>query len=66
MDMLKTLLWCGSLILIAIGLGHAIHVAMADTIEPYMWLVSLLLIAQGMMTIVFLRRVRRRHNYCND
>ncbi len=65
MDVLKALLMFGSLMLIALGLGFAVRVAMADDIEPYLWLVSVLLIAQGVLTIVFLRRVRRRHNYRN-
>ena len=47
----------GASLLIVLGILHAIHVGRSDDVEPYLWAASLFLIAQGILTLIFLRRL---------
>ena len=53
--MLRKSVMIGSTLLIAMGIAHAIHVGRAD-VEPYLWGASRILAAQGLLTLVHLRR----------
>ena len=46
----------GAVLLIVLGILHAIHVGRSADVEPYLWAVSLFLIVQGVLTLVLLRR----------
>ena len=46
----------GAALLIILGILHAIHVGRSDDVEPYLWVASLFLIAQGILTLNLLRR----------
>ena len=46
----------GAALLIVLGILHAIYVGRSDDVEPYLWAVSLFLIAQGFWTLIFLCR----------
>lgn len=45
----------GAWLLIPLGVLHAVHVSRSDDVEPYLWVGSLFLIIQGVMTLVFLK-----------
>ncbi len=49
----------GAWLLILFGLAHAVHVGRSADVEPYLWIGSLFLIVQGIMTIVYLRAGHR-------
>ncbi len=49
----------GGGLLIVLGTLHAVHVALAADVEPYLWAASLFLIAQGILTLVFMRKNQR-------
>lgn len=62
--MLRTLITSGSVLLIILGGVRAIYVATSNDVEPYLWLVSVFLIVQGTLTLVYLRHRRsRRRSY---
>ncbi len=46
----------GAVLLIGLGILHAVHVGRADDVEPYLWAGSLFLIVQGFLTLAVLRR----------
>ncbi len=46
----------GAALLIFLGILHAIHVGRSTDVEPYLWAASLFMIAQGILTLKFLRR----------
>ena len=46
----------GAVLLVAVGVLHAIHVARADDVEPYLWVGSIFLVLQGVITLVWMRR----------
>lgn len=45
----------GAGLLIVLGVLHAVHVGRASDVEPYLWAVSLFLIVQGVLTLIFAR-----------
>ena len=45
----------GAWLLIPLGMVHAVHVGRSADVEPYLWVGSLFLILQGIMTLVYLR-----------
>ena len=53
---LKRLVLLGAFGLIALGVLHAVHVGRSDDVEPYLWVASLFMIAQGVCTILLMRR----------
>ena len=53
---LKRTVLGGSILLIILGVLHAVHVGTSDDVEPYLWIASAFLALQGMMTIVLIRR----------
>ncbi len=64
MSVLKSFVTGGSVLLILLGCLHAVHVALADDVEPYLWAVSAFLIVHGVLTLVYLRRRgKRRRSY---
>ena len=54
--MLRTSVIIGSYLLIVMGIAHAVHVGRADDVEPYLWGASLILMTQGLLSLVYLRR----------
>ena len=48
---LKRVVLIGSILLIVLGLLHAIHVGRSDDVEPYLWAGSIFLVVQGLVTI---------------
>ena len=46
----------GAVLLIVLGFLHAVHVGRSDDVEPYLWAVSLFLVLQGALTLVFLKQ----------
>lgn len=52
----KNAITAGGVLLILLGVLHAIHVARSDDVEPYLWTASLFLIAQGILTLIYMRR----------
>ncbi|MDH3581093.1 MAG: hypothetical protein OEM91_10775 [Hyphomicrobiales bacterium] len=55
---MKRLVSLGALLLIALGILHAINVGRADDVEPYLWGASLFLILQGIATWALVRKLR--------
>ena len=53
---LRNIVFVGGVFLIALGLLHGVHVGRADDVEPYLWIVSLFLIAQGVVTVTWVRQ----------
>lgn len=51
----KKLLAAGSVLMILLGVFHAVHVGTSEDVEPYLWIASLLIIIQGSLTLVYLR-----------
>ena len=49
----------GAWLLILCGLAHAVRVGRSADVEPYLWVGSLFLIVQGIITIVYLRAGHR-------
>ena len=45
----------GAWLLIPLVVAHAVHVGRSADVEPYLWVGSLFLILQGIMTLVYLR-----------
>ena len=45
----------GSILLIVLGMLHAVHVGRAADVEPYLWGASLFLVLQGTLTLIYLR-----------
>ena len=58
--MLRTLVLIGAALLILMGIAHAVHVGRADDVEPYLWGASVILMAQGLLTLAYLRRGTRQ------
>ena len=54
-DDMNKVVGIGASLLIVLGILHAIHVGRSDDVEPYLWAASLFLIAQGVLTLIFLR-----------
>lgn len=52
---LERLVSAGAILLIVLSIAHAVHVGRSDDVEPYLWLGSLFLFAQGLLTIALLR-----------
>lgn len=52
---LERLVSVGAILLIVLSIAHAVHVGRSDDVEPYLWLGSLFLFAQGLLTIALLR-----------
>ena len=46
----------GAILLIVLGVLHAFHVGRSDDVEPYLWVGSVFLIAQGVLTLIVTRR----------
>ena len=55
---MKTVVSVGAIFQIALGALHALHVARASDVEPYLWVASLFLIIQGAVTLKFLRSIQ--------
>ena len=53
---LRNIVFIGGVLLIALGIWHGVHVGRADDVEPYLWLGSLFLIVQGVLTVTWVRR----------
>ena len=53
---LKYIVSLGAALLILIGILHAVYVARASDVEPYLWAISFFLIWQGGLTLVFTRK----------
>ncbi len=53
---LKTAVSFGAVFLIILGVAHAIHVALSEDVEPYRWLASIILVVQGLLTLLYFRR----------
>ena len=54
---LKSIVRIGARLLIALGILHAVQVGLSDDVEPYLWLASAFLVAQGFLTIRLTRAV---------
>ena len=52
---LERLVSAGAILLIVLSIAHAVHVGRSDDVERYLWLGSLFLFAQGLLTIALLR-----------
>lgn len=52
---LKRIVLTGAILLIALGILHAVHVGGSDDVEPYLWIASAFLVLQGIVTIVLVR-----------
>jgi intracellular septation protein A len=52
---MKTIVSIGAVLLIIMGVWHAVHVGRADDVEPYLWVASLFLLVQGGLTLIFVR-----------
>ncbi len=55
---LRNAVECGACLLILLGVGHAVHVGRSGDVEPYLWVASMFLVLQGLLTIVLVRRNR--------
>ena len=55
---LKNIVLGGAFVLIVLGVWHAVHVGRASDVEPYLWVVSVFLFIQGLLTIALIRRDR--------
>lgn len=55
---MKKVIALGSVLLIVLGVLHGVHVGRADDVEPYLWAASLFLVLQGVVTLIFVRKVR--------
>lgn len=56
---LKRMVLLGALMLIALGILHALHVGRSDDVEPYIWIASLFMTMQGTLTILLIRDAER-------
>ncbi len=45
----------GAVLLVALGVLHAVHVGRSDDVEPYLWVASAFIVAQGLLTIILIR-----------
>ncbi len=52
---LRNLVFVGGVLLIGLGILHAVHVGRADEVDPYLWIASFFLISQGVLTVMALR-----------
>ncbi len=52
---LRNLVFVGGVLLIGLGILHAVHVGRAEQAEPYLWIASFFLITQGVLTVIALR-----------
>ncbi len=52
---MKRTVTAGALLLIVLGILHAVHVGRSDDVEYYLFAVSLFLIVQGVLTLIFAR-----------
>ena len=59
MTMKRTVL-LGAILLIVLGIWHAVHVGRSDDVEPYLWIASVFLVIQGLLTIKLIRRAGHR------
>ena len=50
----------GAILLITLGVSHAVHVGRSDDVEPYLWVASLFMVIQGLLTIILIRRTSCR------
>lgn len=48
--------YLGAILLVILGPLHAIHVSRSDDVEPYLWIASLFLVVQGLLTTILIRR----------
>ena len=55
-NMLRRLVGLGAVLLIVLGVAHAVHVGRSDDVEPYLWAASIFLVVQGILTLVFVKR----------
>ncbi len=46
----------GAVFLIILGVAHAVYVARAEDVEPYLWMASIILVVQGLLTLLYFRR----------
>jgi len=56
---LKRFVSAGAILLIILSIAHAVHVGRSDDVEPYLWLGSLFLLTQGLLTVAPVRRRER-------
>ena len=56
---LRRIVHIGAILLIALGILHAMHVGTSDDVEPYLWGASAFLVVQGIITIGLIRGARR-------
>lgn len=47
----------GAVFLIILGVAHAVHVARSEDVEPYLWMASIILVVQGLLTLLYFRRI---------
>ena len=50
----------GAILLIVLGVSHGVHVGRSDDVEPYLWVASLFMVIQGLLTIILIRRAGYR------
>ena len=50
----------GAILLIVLGVLHAVHVGRSEDVEPYLWVASMFMVIQGLLTINFVRRAHHR------
>ncbi len=53
---LKAAVSLGAVFLIILGVAHAVHVALSEDVEPYLWMASIILVVQGLLTLLYFRR----------
>lgn len=53
---MKKWLLSGSIVLIILGFGHFFYVALASDVEPYLWIFSIFLVAQGAASLFYFKR----------
>ncbi len=57
-EAMRKVISVGAVLLIIMGIWHAIHVGRADDVEPYLWVASLFLMVQGVLTLIFVRSLK--------
>ena len=55
---MRKIISVGAVLLIIMGIWHASHVGRADDVEPYLWVASLFLMVQGVLTLIFVRSLK--------
>lgn len=53
---MKKWLLSGSILLIILGFSHFFYVALSTDIEPYLWIFSIFLVAQGIASLFYFNR----------